>query len=744
MRINNLQEVTDQLKPYLKQYLEQHDTTFIGGHFTCPNRKEHRNEDNKPACSFYPDEEHFHCFVCNKSGDIFTAVSMIEGLPVEGRDFIETTIELASRYGISVQSEEDTADVEGKKLRGMLALIRDAAHKTYLITPEAKKYVEERQLTNIEVEAKFGWCNYDKLVTFLATKGYTETDITNAGLSRMLLHERLLIPVHDSWNRIVAFGSRKTKNDISEKYYNSSTSQIYKKSEVLFNFNNAKNFETVFIVEGYMDVWGLVRVGIKNVVALCGTALSEQHIQALVKNKVKKVILCLDGDGPGQEAMNTIIDSLAHKDEFTVSILQLKDGLDPDDFIKKFGVEEFQKQEQRSIFDFKLQKYIESNLDKSQKETILKYVSDENSFIEKEHMCKKLAKAASVKVETVISEIDRIEREKLGDYGVTTQDKVNEKDSLSKEIFLFEQWANTRGKLLGLNIAQFPIMTEKLDGIQNGMYVIAAEENTGKSALTCSLMLNLTLSNPGKVFVLYFGLDVSNRTLVARMISNISGVAINAVSNPRYGILEKAGIVDAEGQLRKRSQAIQQVRELVDSLSIKDEKTVRSIEDMERLIKVYQDIHRDKQLVVIIDSLNQMSTSAKKETRDIFMYISDKIKEWTVKFDIPVFAISELRKLNHPGMRPTNDDIKEVSDLKYDADCTILLYNEMHSDRENSQRTFVGDSGIVYPIVEGIVFKNKLSGFKGSFWWRFYTDLSKYEECTREEVSRILGIQTRR
>jgi len=414
MKINNLDAVISELKGSLRQYLEDQGTEFVGTHFTCPNRKNHRNDDQKPAASFYPDDTSFHCFACSQSGDIFTAASLLEGMSLEGRDFITTVKELGERYGVKVEAEEDTVDVQNKRLRGMMELIRDAAHKTYLTTELATNYVKERQLTEIEKDAKFGYCNYDKLLQFLGTKGYTEQDLSNAGLSRMLLHERLLIPVYDSWGKLVAFGSRKLKNEDLEKYRNSSTSQLYKKSEVLFNFNNAKMSDAVIVVEGYMDALCLAKNGIKNVVALCGDALSEQHIQTLVKNKVKKVILCLDGDLPGQDATKRIIEALSHKDELSTSVITLKEQLDPDDFIAKYGKEEFLNQPQQSIFDFKLQKYLESNLDKALKDDLLKYVSEESSFIEKEHMCKKVAKAAQVKVETVLSEIERIEKEKLG------------------------------------------------------------------------------------------------------------------------------------------------------------------------------------------------------------------------------------------------------------------------------------------------------------------------------------------
>lgn len=738
MRINNFTEVVEQLKPYLKEYLESQDTEFSRSHFTCPNRNWHKNNDSKPSCSFYPDENHFHCFACNINGDIFTAANLLEGLPVEGAEFASTVMELANRFSIKVEAEEDAVDKEVTRLKNLLDLVKDVSHKTYCANGDIQKYVAERGLTEIASKAKFGYCNYDRLEEFLISKGFSKEDIDSAGLFRELLHERLLIPVFNEFGRVVAFGSRQVKKDESQRYYNSKTSIVYKKSEVLYNLNIAKTYESIIAVEGYMDALQLMSKGIYNVVAVCGDVLQEKHIQKLVKYKVKKLVVCLDNDEAGKAATQEALKILSNVSDLETRVLELKDAKDPDEFIKKFGKEAFLSLPSRTIFDFKLEKFQQSNMDKNAKEDILQHISAETSHMEKENMCKRLAKIANVKVETVLSEIERVEKSRLGESEVTTSDIVNERDSMLKEIFLFDQWSQTRGKLLGLPISQYPIMTEKLDGIQSGFYVIAAEENTGKSTLTTSLMLYLAQSNPGKVMVLYFGLDIMNRNLVARMVANLSTLPINTVSNPKWHIEENETLSEEEkkDKLQRRENAINELHNLAESISIKDEKTVMSLEHMEKMVKTYLKVAEGKQLVVMVDSLNQISTSAKKETRDTYMYISDKLKEWTVRYDIPVFAISELRKLPHPGMRPTNDDIKEVGDLKYDADCTILLYNEFHSKRNDAERTFVGPNGVIYPIVELIFFKNKLSGFKGTLFYKFYTDISKVEECSLEEHRR--------
>ena len=203
--------------------------------------------------------------------------------------------------------------------------------------------------------------------------------------------------------------------------------------------------------------------------------------------------------------------------------------------------------------------------------------------------------------------------------------------------------------------------------------------------------------------------------------------------------MENEECENKEELLRKREEAIEIIRGLSDAITIKDEKTIRSIEDMEKTINLYQRKYPEKQIVVFVDALNQINISNKKETREIFMEISKRLKGWTIKYDIPVIAISELRKLVHPGMRPTNSDLKETGSLAYDADATILLYNELHSKRE-SDRTFIGPSNVIYPIIEMIYYKNKTSGFKGTLFYRFYADLAKLEECSLEETRRLWNL----
>ena len=733
MKLKNLDKILEQLKPKLREYLEEHQTKFTRDKFTCPNNVAHRNEDKSPSAGFFPNTENFNCFVCHSHGDIITAANLIEGYSIEGSDFIDTVVLLANRYGIECDIEEDDTDKKLRKIREMLKLILAATHKTFQTQPSIIEYVKNRHW-NPEAY-KFGYCNWTNLIKFLEEKGYTQYDIKDgAGLFEQLMDKRLLIPIYDEIGRIVGFTGRSVDLgcEKSQRYLNPMTSLIYKKSDILFNFHNIRaKFDTVYIVEGYADALTLMNNGIENVIALCGTAISDKHIIQLVKHKVKNIILCLDNDEAGILGTQEIAEILRKVGEFQTFVKQIPGDKDPDEFINNHGIKSFLELPNYKLFDFKLEELKRSNIDKIKRENILKMVAEESSHIEKEHMCKKLAKELGVKTETVIQEIEKLEKAKLGDWEPTTNDIVIEREALKREVVAFENWAQTRGELLGLNTL-FPLLTEKLDGLQNGLILVAAEENVGKSAFVLSLTLNVVKANPRKVFALYFGLDLNNRTLVARSLANISGLPINACSRPKTHPL----MLNNEKNIKRRNDAENYLMSLNDSFSIKDENHIRSIEEMERFIKVYQKAYVGKQLVIIVDSLNKMNTSTKRDTRDLYMYISDRLKKWTTWFDMPVIAISELRKLTHPGARPTNDDIKEVSDLKYDANVTILLYNELHS-RRTQTNTFVDQNNLVQPIMEATVFKNNLSDFKGTLYYKFYTNICRVEECTLEEHRKL-------
>jgi DNA primase len=162
----------------------------------------------------------------------------------------------------------------------------------------------------------------------------------NTGKCYDRFRDRLMFPIIDVQGRVIAFGGR-IIGDGQPKYLNSPETIIFSKSNTLYNLNLAKNVlneeKSLIVVEGYMDVIALYQSGIKNVVATLGTALTSQHAR-LIKRYADQVIIAYDSDDAGQKATERSVEILEAA-KLDVRVLLLNDGMDPDEYLKKYGVD---------------------------------------------------------------------------------------------------------------------------------------------------------------------------------------------------------------------------------------------------------------------------------------------------------------------------------------------------------------------------------------------------------------------
>jgi DNA primase len=390
MRVNNLNELMGRVKVHLKEYLEMFDTEFNTSHFTCPNRVAHRNEDGKPSAAFHQGQDHFKCFSCEVAGDIFTAANLLEGKPLEGKEFVtDNVLYLAELFGESFEVEDMTE--EDLRREDLYKALEDTCKLACTVLKqdsekldEVKAYIEKRGWADLIEEFDFGYCSYDKLITVLKKKGHTEDTLRDVGLispkeasgqyEKYLLEDRLIFPIRNQYGKIIAFGSRlirDPKNDKEQKYLQSRNTTMYTKGKTLFNLDKARLSNKVYIVEGYADVFTLYKHGIDNSVALCGLSFGEDKYKALVRNAVEDIVFCLDNDTAGRNALERILDKdLKGLKGIAVSIKIFPadcEHKDVDDFITAEGIEAFNELAELSVFDFKLKQ-----LDKDVKDVILK------------------------------------------------------------------------------------------------------------------------------------------------------------------------------------------------------------------------------------------------------------------------------------------------------------------------------------------------------------------------------------
>jgi len=328
-----------------------------GQNFTglCPFHGE-----KTPSFAVHPVKQIFHCFGCGKGGDVFTFV-----MEMEKCQFPEAIRIVAEKCGIAMPRPKERTPEERKEGQQRAALIEmhNEAQSFFVRQLEttgegraARAYLEDRGLDR-QALTQFG-IGYapsggDILLRFLKQK-YAEKLIAESGLvsrdqtGRLFdrFRRRITFPIANESGKIVAFGCRALGDD-QPKYLNSPETPIYAKSTVLYHMDRAKEAirrqDFAILVEGYMDAIAVVRAGISNVVASCGTSLAESQIK-LLGRFTKRVIVNYDPDAAGQAAAERSISLLLEQD-FEVRVLALPPvgdkKADPDLFIREKGPEAY-------------------------------------------------------------------------------------------------------------------------------------------------------------------------------------------------------------------------------------------------------------------------------------------------------------------------------------------------------------------------------------------------------------------
>ena len=201
-------------------------------------------------------------------------------------------------------------------------------------------------------ELKIGYANSDyNLYEYLKMEGYSNETILNSGLIikdengnyMERFKNRIIFPIKDENNNIIAFGGRVIDDKMKPKYINSPETIIYSKTKSLYGINIAKDYAIngIIVVEGYIDLISLYQAGFKNVVAIIGTVITDEQIK-LIKKYTNKVKMIFDNDMAGQCATKRAIEKLKQYD-MEYSNINLEKAKDVDEFLNKYGVEEFRK-----------------------------------------------------------------------------------------------------------------------------------------------------------------------------------------------------------------------------------------------------------------------------------------------------------------------------------------------------------------------------------------------------------------
>ena len=398
-------DIVDLIGEYVP--LVQKGRNFFG---VCPF-----HNDTNPSMSVSREKQIYKCFSCGASGNIFTFIRDYEH--VDMKDVLNI---LAPRAGVTI----DSTNIERKVTKyDKYYEIYNLANKFYqnnINTKDgliAKDYLKSRQITEEvikEFEIGLSLDSMDTLTKLLIKKGYDYLTLDKIGLSSNnhdLFINRIMVPIQDMNGNTVAFSGRIYNKKSDHKYVNTKETDVFKKGTILYNYHRCKEIarrsKKVIVMEGYMDVFRAASVGIKNVVAIMGTALTNEQT-SLLKKLSNNVYLCLDGDNPGQKAMLSIGEQL-EKSGLTVKIIGLTNNEDPDTYILKYGKEKFEEliDEAISFSDFKLQSLkkgvnFSSDLELSNYvNSVIREASNINDEIRREIILKKLALETNLSYNTL-------------------------------------------------------------------------------------------------------------------------------------------------------------------------------------------------------------------------------------------------------------------------------------------------------------------------------------------------------
>ncbi len=398
------------------------------------------HDDSNPSLCVSREKQIYTCFSCHATGNVYTFLMNYEHM-----EFPEVLKYLGDRVGVLVENAKYT------KKNNKFTKLYDAytlASKFYQNNlnssygKEAKKYLASRGITEDvikEFEIGLSLDKADDLVTLLSKKGYdlkTLNDIGLASSNHDTYRDRIMFSLYDAFGKTVGFSGRIYKDNNQNKYLNTKETEIFKKGELLYHYHIAKDEcrlkKSVIVMEGFMDVIRASTIGIRNTVALMGTALTKEQI-TLLKRLSNNIILCLDGDDAGVHATLNIGEVLG-AENIEVKVISLPNPDDPDTFILNNGAEKFNNllSSALNFSDYKMLKLRENVDFRSDEEkanyinSVLKEMVKITDEIRIEVMLKRLAKEFDIGYNTL--------QMRLYSFKKSTEEKQNVKTPVKKDV----------------------------------------------------------------------------------------------------------------------------------------------------------------------------------------------------------------------------------------------------------------------------------------------------------------------
>lgn len=825
-KISDFESQLDSIRMFLPAYLHEHGLNVENGKKICCLNPEHN--DHNPSMSMFMAEQGYplvKCMSCGSTMDIFNAAHVLENKPMSGPGFVDNTVAyLADKYGIELVYRKLSED-EVYELNMYQAY---EAASNYIVS---RHDFNENQLGEMEKRGfdtdfmkkyRIGVCNdVADMRRYLNNLGFKNTFIDEIDLCNPMLFNpsNFIYTICDEFGRPVGFQARNLNYDgvVNEdgKFVNGPKfigtkngvkKNIYKKNERLYLLDKArKTTDSIFVVEGNSDALSLHNHGMTNAVGICGLDFSEAHLNTLRRNGLYNITICLDNDAAGRQKAIDMLDKVVaktHDIKFSFVFLpdEYVDGhrvkIDPDEFVRKYGIEKFKEIPRVSSFSWRLSLFEDDDMDPADIcEKMVPIITSEPSSIRREKMISELSVFTGYSDRVIRDEVNKSEREKdrrsqdskrliveklIKDL---SSDSGNDSEILLSEalsnIGQINQMNNTDimdtsarvNNILGIKEYQedpssgkytdwggdMPILSATTDGdIQEKVVFIGGSSNSGKTSWQVNLSWRIVENNP-HAMVIFLSIDDSAKELLPRFICY--DAAKRARDNGNMDVFDALNINKfAKPELYKDSREypmILEEREIFfrkflsyareDRFIIYDSVDGRSLAFIKTLMANYRDKYPGRHIYFFIDNFHLIQVPTERSGREKFQHISHELKAYSVEFGLTVVSTVEYTKMP-PETRPHNNNIAESNSLVYDSNLIMHGWNELHGLRENAVAYHIDysedETHRRKPLVIWSIGKNKVASFKGDIPTRFWPEKAYFEEMTQREFDALIQQNT--
>lgn len=445
-------DIVDVVSEYVQ--LKKQGRNYFG---LCPFHGE-----NTPSFSVSPDKQIFHCFGCGAGGNVFSFL-----MDLEGYSFSEAAINLANKVNIDLSDYEQPTAVSDKnnetsKMQEAHELLKKFYHHLLLNTKEgqpALDYLTNRGFTR-EIIDKFeiGYAldSWDFATKFLQKRGFRPELMERAGLLVKKedtgtffdrFRNRIMFPIWDNQGKTIAFSGRVLDKGQEPKYLNSPETIIFNKSKTLYNFHQARlairKHQQVVLFEGFADVIAADTADVPNSIGTMGTSLTDEHVK-IIRRNVESVVICYDSDNAGLDAALRASTMLGEAGCY-VRVATMPNGMDPDDYIRKYGAEKFKNDvigASLTLMAFKMQylrkgKNLQDEGDRIRYiEDVIKEISSLEKAVERDHYLRQLSSEFSISLDALKTQqlqYYKSERKKRDNFS-SNRNNTKAKPTVSKHL----------------------------------------------------------------------------------------------------------------------------------------------------------------------------------------------------------------------------------------------------------------------------------------------------------------------